>query len=96
MVKIGIYVTARVECLYKTEKGDNLVESGYHLLLYNDRGEDLQAKLYIDPNDAKKYAIEHFRKAHWDSLFFIFIIFDKGPVGMGVLPPADRDFYSTA
>ncbi len=64
MVKIGSYVTARVECLYKTEKGDNLVESGYHLLLYNDRGEALQAKIYIDRNDSNKYAIELFRKAH--------------------------------
>lgn len=62
--KYKLHVPAKVECLYKTEKGDNLVESGYHLLLYNDRGEDLQAKLYIDPNDAKKYAIELFRKAH--------------------------------
>jgi len=37
MDKIGSYVTARVECLYKTEKGDSVVISGYHLLSPLDR-----------------------------------------------------------
>lgn len=61
MVKIGSYLTARVECLYKTEKGDSVVISGYHLLSPLDRIEDLQAKIYIDRNDSNKYAVELFR-----------------------------------
>lgn len=61
-VRIGSYVTAQVECLYKTEKGDGLVRSGYHLLLPFDRREDLYAKIYLDSNNLEKHSIELFRK----------------------------------
>lgn len=60
-VKVGSYVTARVECVYKTEKGDYLVKSGYHLLLPFDRKEDLYAKIYFDRNNLEKYIVELFR-----------------------------------
>ncbi|GMG96585.1 hypothetical protein [Tepidimicrobium xylanilyticum] len=61
-VRIGSYVTARVECLYKTEKGDSLISSGYYLLLPFDRKEDLHAKIYFDRNNLEKNIIELFRK----------------------------------
>lgn len=61
-IRIGSYVTARVECVYKTEKGDCLVKSGYHLLLPFDRREDLYAKIYFDHKDSKHYIVEIFRK----------------------------------
>lgn len=61
-VRIGSYVTARVECLYKTEKGDSFVRSGYHLLLPFDRIEDLYAKIYFDHNNLERYTVELFRR----------------------------------
>jgi len=60
--RIGSFIAARVECLYKTEKGDYLVRSGYHLLLPFDRREDLHAKIYFDGNKREKYAVELFRR----------------------------------
>ncbi len=60
--RIGSYLTAQVECLYESEKGDKSVISGYHLLLPFDRREDLYAKIYLDRNNPEKYAIELFRK----------------------------------
>lgn len=60
-VRIGSYITARVECVYKTEKGDCLVKSGYHLLLPFDRREHLHAKIYFDHNNFEKYIVELFR-----------------------------------
>lgn len=47
-VRIGSYVTAQVECVYKTEKGDCIVKSGYHLLSPFDRIDNLYAKIYFD------------------------------------------------
>lgn len=61
-VKIGSYVTSRVECVYKTEKCDCLVKSGYHLLLPFDRREDLYAKIYFDHNNLENYIVELFRR----------------------------------
>ncbi len=60
-VRIGSYVTARVECVYKTEKGDCLIKSGYHLLSPLDRTENLYAKIYFDYNNSEKYVVELFR-----------------------------------
>lgn len=60
-VRIGNYVTARVECVYKTEKGECLVKSGYHLLSPLDRIENLYAKIYFDYNNPEKYVVELFR-----------------------------------
>jgi hypothetical protein len=60
-VRIGSYVTARVECIYKTEKGECLIMSGYHLLSPLDRIDDLSAKIYFDNNNSDKYVIELFR-----------------------------------
>lgn len=62
MVKIGSYVTAKVECLCKTEKGDKSVRSGYYLLSPLDRREDLHVKIYFDRNNSENYAVELFRK----------------------------------
>ncbi|NLA84483.1 MAG: hypothetical protein GX854_08200 [Clostridiales bacterium] len=61
-LRIGSYVTARVECLYKTERGDSSVKSGYHLLLPFDRKEDLHTKIYFDHNNLERYFVELFRK----------------------------------
>lgn len=60
-VRIGSYVTARVECVCKTEKGDSLIKSGYHLLSPLDRIENLYAKIYFDYNNSEKYVVELFR-----------------------------------
>ena len=60
-IRIGSYVTARVECIYKTGKGDCLVKSGYYLLSPLDRIENLYAKIYFDCNNSDKYAVELFR-----------------------------------
>ena len=60
-VRIGSFVTARVECLYKTENGDNLVRSGYHLLLPFERIEDLYAKIYFNHN-LEDHIVELFRR----------------------------------
>lgn len=61
-VRIGSYITARVECVYKTEKGNGLIKSGYHLLSPFDRRENLYAKIYFDSNNSTKYAVELFRR----------------------------------
>ncbi len=60
-VRIGSYVTARVECVYKTQKGECLIKSGYHLLSPLDRIENLYAKIYFDNNNSEKYVVELFR-----------------------------------
>lgn len=60
-IRTGSYVTARVECVYKTEKGDRFVKSGHYLLSPFDRIEDLHAKIYFDANDPAKYSVELFR-----------------------------------
>ncbi|MCT4544100.1 MAG: hypothetical protein N4A63_11205 [Vallitalea sp.] len=67
-VKIGSYVTACVECIYKTEKEDCLIKSGYHLLLPFDKTEDLYAKIYFDQNNLEKYHVELFRSNNGVSL----------------------------
>ncbi|WP_058486466.1 hypothetical protein [Defluviitalea phaphyphila] len=59
---IGSYVISRVECAYKTEKGNCIVKSGYYLLSPFDRIEDLYAKVYFDNENSEKYIIELFRK----------------------------------
>lgn len=61
-IRIGSYVVARVECLYKAEREDRLVKSGYHLLLPFDRKEDLYAKVYLDKNNSEKYIVKIFRR----------------------------------
>ncbi|WP_425447940.1 hypothetical protein [Dethiothermospora halolimnae] len=61
-VRIGSYVTARIECVYKTEKGDCLIKSGYHLLSPFDIRENLHAKIYLDYNNFDKYIVELFRR----------------------------------
>lgn len=61
-VKIGSYVTARVECVYKAKKGDCLIKSGYYLLSPLDRIENLYAKIYFDCNNSDKYVVELFRE----------------------------------
>lgn len=60
-VRIGSYVTARVECVYKTEKGESIIMSGYHLLSPLYRIENLYAKIYFDDNNSEKYVVELFR-----------------------------------
>lgn len=60
-VRIGSYVTARVECVYKAEKGDCLIKSGYYLLSPLDRIENLYAKVYFDYNNSDSYVVELFR-----------------------------------
>lgn len=60
-VRIGSYVTVRVECVYKTEKGKYIVKSGYHLLSPLDRIENLYAKIYFDYNNSEKHIVELFR-----------------------------------
>mgnify|MGYP000893588101 CR=1 FL=1 len=61
-IRIGSYVTARVECACKTEKGERLVKTGYHLLSPLDRIENLYAKIYFDRDNPEKYAVELFRR----------------------------------
>lgn len=61
-------MTARIECLYKTEEGDSLVTSGYHLLLPSDRREDLYAKIYVDHNNLENRMVELFRKDYGVSI----------------------------
>ena len=60
-VRIGSYVTARVECVYKAEKGDCLIKSGYYLISPLDRIENLYAKVYFDYNNSDSYVVELFR-----------------------------------
>ena len=60
-VRIGSYVTASVKCVYKDEKKDSLIKSGYYLLSPLDRIENLHAKVYFDPNNSDKYVVELFR-----------------------------------
>jgi len=69
-VRIGSYVTARVKCVYKTEKGNRFIKSGYHILSPFDRIEDLYAKIYFDYNNSAKYAVEIFRRDNKTSLKF--------------------------
>ncbi len=57
-VRIGSYITAQVECSFKTEKGDCLVKSGYHLLSPLDRIDDLYAKIYFNHNNSNNYVVE--------------------------------------
>ncbi len=61
-VRTGSYITARVECAYRTEKIDSLVKSGYHLLSPFEKIENLHAKIYLDRNDPVNYAVELFRE----------------------------------
>jgi len=63
-IRVGNYVAARVECVYKTEKGDNLVKSGYHLLSPFDRRKNLFAKIYFDHSNSEKHIVELFREAY--------------------------------
>ncbi len=60
-IRVGSYVTARVECIYKTGNDDRLVKSGYYLLSPFDRIENFRAKIYFDPNDQAKHDVELFR-----------------------------------
>lgn len=60
-VRIGSYITARVECTYKAENGDSFVKSGYYLLSPLDKIENLHAKIYIDFNNLEKYFVELYR-----------------------------------
>lgn len=57
-VRIGSYLTARFECVYKSEKGDSLIKSGYYLLSPLDRIENFYAKIYFDCNNLDKYVVE--------------------------------------
>lgn len=61
-VRIGSYITARVECIYETENGKCLIKSGYYLLSPFDKIENLYVKIYFDYNNPEKYAMELFIK----------------------------------
>lgn len=60
---MGSYMTACVECSYKTVKGDCVVTSGYYFLApFSDTEEELYSKIYIDRNNSDKFIVELFRK----------------------------------
>lgn len=61
-VRIGSYITARVECACEVESSRRLIKSGYYLLSPLDRIEDLYAKVYFDRNNLEEYVIELARK----------------------------------
>ncbi|NMB20984.1 MAG: hypothetical protein GX979_08950 [Firmicutes bacterium] len=61
-IRIGSYITARVEFVYKTEKGDCTKRSGYVLLSPFDRMEDLQVNIYVDRYHSEKYMVELLRR----------------------------------
>lgn len=61
-IKIGSYVTSRVECSYTTESGDRYLKSGYHLLLPFDKKENLSVKIYFDSDDSTVYTVELYRE----------------------------------
>ncbi|ONI41105.1 hypothetical protein AN640_08210 [Candidatus Epulonipiscium fishelsonii] len=61
-VRIGSYVTALVECSYKTDKGDYIVRSGYHLLSPFDTKENLCLKIYVTRTNFDKSIVELFRR----------------------------------
>lgn len=67
-IRIGSFITARVECLYKTKGGDFIARSGYYLLLPSDRREDLYARIYIDQNNSGTHMVELFRKNYGVSI----------------------------
>lgn len=60
-VRIGTYVTARVDCAYQVEEGERVVKSGYLLLTPFDKIEALKAKVYFDRSNSAKYRVELFR-----------------------------------
>ncbi len=63
-VRIGSFVTARVECSYSSENGECFIKSGYHLLSPMDRIEKLYSKIYFDATDPSNYVVELFRRDH--------------------------------
>ncbi|RXV60908.1 hypothetical protein DWB64_09815 [Fusibacter sp. A1] len=60
-IRVGSYVTVRLECVAKTETGDMRFRSGYFLISPFDKKEDLLATIYIDTLNFKRYSIELFR-----------------------------------
>ena len=61
-IRIGSYVTARVEFVYKTEHDQGSKLSGYYLLSPFDRMEDLQVKIYVDRYHSETYMVELLRR----------------------------------
>jgi hypothetical protein len=63
-LRIGSFITARVECSYKNGNDKKcLVRSGYYLLTGLDRMEDLYAKVHLGSDNPKDYIVELFRKS---------------------------------
>ncbi|ONI40482.1 hypothetical protein AN639_10935 [Candidatus Epulonipiscium fishelsonii] len=61
-VRIGNYITACVECSYKTDKGDCVVKSGYYLLSPFDTKENLCPKIYVNRDNFDESIVELFRR----------------------------------
>ena len=61
-VRIGSYVTAKVECVYYDRFSKRcLIHSGYHLLRPHDNLDNIYAKAYVDSSDPRNYCVELFR-----------------------------------
>ena len=57
-IRIGSYVTARIQFIVDTQTDKFSFISGYYLLTTFDQKDKLLVSVYIDPNKLKRYAIE--------------------------------------
>ena len=62
MIRIGSYLTVRAECIYESDRTIHSVISGLYLLSPLDRIENLNAKIYVDKDNSKKWVLVLFRK----------------------------------
>lgn len=60
-IRVGNYVTARLECTYQTDHGECSILTGYHLLSPFEKTEGLICRIYVDRTDSKNYSVEVFR-----------------------------------
>jgi len=61
-IKIGNYITAKIEMTYKINGDKKISKSDFFLLSPFDKVENLYAKIYIDNYNLDKYVIELFRE----------------------------------
>ena len=64
LIRVGGYLTAGVECVYTDNKGNHcrVKSKTYYLLSRQNEFDDYIAKVYVDFDYKKKYAIELFIK----------------------------------
>lgn len=62
MVKIGNYITARIECVYKIDDIEHKVISGLYLLSHWDKLENFYILVYVSKYNKNRYIVVACRK----------------------------------